>query len=106
MIHEAMVLEYSGRYLALIEWAAALKLLVFFTLLGNLFAPWGIAATLTPGALLWAALTLGLKLLALAGVVALVETHIAKLRLFRVPELLSASFILALLAVTASFLLR
>jgi formate hydrogenlyase subunit 4 len=106
MIHEAMVLEYSGRYLALLEWAAALKLLVFFTLLGNLFAPWGMAATLTPGALLWAGLTLALKLLALGGVVALVETHIAKLRLFRVPELLSASFILALLAVTASFLLQ
>ena len=106
MIHEAMVLEYSGRYLALIEWAAALKLLIFFTLLGNLFVPWGVAVTLAPGALLWAAVTLALKLLTLGGVVALVETHIAKLRLFRVPELLSASFILALLAVTASFLLR
>jgi formate hydrogenlyase subunit 4 len=106
MIHEAMVLEYSGRYLALIEWAAALKLLIFFTLLGNLFVPWGVAVTLAPGALLWAGLTLALKLLALGGAVALVETHIAKLRLFRVPELLSASFILALLAVTASFLLR
>jgi len=106
MIHEAMVLEYSGRYLALIEWAAALKLLIFFTLLGNLFVPWGVAVTLAPGALLWAGLTLALKLLALGCSVALVETHIAKLRLFRVPELLSASFILALLAVTASFLLR
>jgi formate hydrogenlyase subunit 4 len=106
MIHEAMVLEYSGRYLALLEWAAALKLLIFFTLLGNLFVPWGVAVTLAPGALLWAVLTLALKLLALGGAVALVETHIAKLRLFRVPELLSASFILALLAVTASFLLR
>jgi formate hydrogenlyase subunit 4 len=106
MIHEAMVLEYSGRYLALLEWAAALKLLIFFTLLGNLFVPWGVAVTLAPGALLWAGFSLALKLLALGGAVALVETHIAKLRLFRVPELLSASFILALLAVTASFLLR
>lgn len=106
MIHEAMVLEYSGRYLALLEWAAALKLLVFFSLLGNLFVPWGVAAALTPLALLGAVVALALKLLALGGVIALVETHIAKLRLFRVPELLSASFILALLAVTASFLLR
>ena len=106
MIHEAMILEYSGRYLALIEWAAALKLLVFLSLLGNLFAPWGVASVITPGALLWAAVTLALKQLALGSVIALVETHIAKLRLFRVPELLSASFILALLAVTASFLLR
>jgi len=106
MIHEAMVLEYSGRYLALIEWAAATKLLVFFSLLGNLFVPWGVAATLAPGALAMAGLVLILKLSVLAGAVALTELHIAKLRLFRVPELLSASFILALLAVTASFLLR
>ena len=107
MIHEAMVLEYSGRYLALIEWAAALKLLVFFTLLGNLFVPWGVAVTLTPGALaLGRCVTSPLKLFALGGVVAVVETRIAKLRLFRVPELLSVSFVLALLAVTSSFLLR
>ena len=51
MIHEAMVLEYSGRYLALIEWAAALKLLIFFSLLGNLFIPWGVAVALTPATL-------------------------------------------------------
>ena len=55
MIHEAMVLEYSGRYLALIEWAAAIKLLVFFALLGNLFVPWGVARALTAEALLVAA---------------------------------------------------
>src|SRR5207247_4145032 len=66
MIHEAMVLEYSGRYLALLEWAAALKLLVFFTLLGNLFAPWGMAATLTPAALAVAVASLLAKLVALA----------------------------------------
>ena len=51
MIHEAMVLEYSGRYLALVEWAAGLKLLVFLTLIVNIFAPWGIATSLAPGAL-------------------------------------------------------
>jgi formate hydrogenlyase subunit 4 len=106
MIHEAMVLEYSGRYLALIEWAAALKLLIFFALLGNLFVPWGVAVELTAGSLTLAALSLLGKLLALAGAVALLETGIAKLRLFRVPELLSASFVLALLAVTSAFLLR
>ena len=106
MIHEAMVLEYSGRYLALIEWAAALKLLVFFSLLGNLFVPWGVAVALTPGALLLAAASLVVKFLALAVIVAVLETRVAKLRLFRVPELLSASFVLALLAVTSSFLGR
>ena len=107
MIHEAMVLEYSGRYLALIEWAAALKLLVFFALLGNLFVPWGVAMALTPAALAIAARSALLaKLAVLAVAVAMIETRIAKLRLFRVPELLSVSFVLALLAVTSSFLLR
>src|SRR5207302_11175429 len=99
MIHEAMVLEYSGRYLALIEWAAALKLLVFFALLGNLFVPWGVAVVLTPAALALALASLVGKLAVLAVAVALLETRAAKLRLFRVPELLSASFVLALLAV-------
>jgi formate hydrogenlyase subunit 4 len=106
MIHEAMVLEYSGRYLALLEWASALKLLVFFSLLANLFVPWGIATTLTAGALALGVVALLAKLLALCAIVALVETQVAKLRLFRVPELLSASFVLALLAVTSSFLGR
>jgi formate hydrogenlyase subunit 4 len=106
MIHEAMVLEYSGRYLALIEWAAALKLLIFFALLGNLFVPWGMAVAITPGALTIAVGSLLLKVGILAVAVAVLETRVAKLRLFRVPELLSASFVLALLAVTSSFLAR
>ena len=106
MIHEAMVLEYSGRYLALIEWAAALKLLVFFALLGNLFVPWGVAVAASPGALAVALGSLVLKLAVIAVVVAVLETRVAKLRLFRVPELLSVSFVLALLAVTSSFLAR
>jgi formate hydrogenlyase subunit 4 len=106
MIHEAMVLEYSGRYLALLEWAAGLKLLIFFSLLGNLFVPWGVALHPTPAALAVALASWLAKLVVLAGAVALLETRIAKLRLFRVPELLSASFVLALLAVTSSFLLR
>ena len=106
MIHEAMTLEYSGRYLALIEWAAALRLLIFFSLLANMFAPWGVTTTLTPVAVSVAVIALIAKLAGLGLVVALVETRIAKLRLFRVPELLAVSFVLALLAVTSSFLLR
>ncbi len=106
MIHEAMVLEYSGRYLALIEWAAALKLLIFFSLLGNLFIPWGVSVGLTPATLVIAVGSLLVKLVVLAATIAVLETRIAKLRLFRVPELLSVSFVLALLAVTSSFLLR
>lgn len=106
MIHEAMILEYSGRYLALIEWASWLKLTIFFSLLANLFVPWGLALSLTPAALALAIAALILKLAALGVAVALVETRIAKLRLFRVPELLGMSFVLSLLAVTSSFLLK
>ena len=106
MIHEAMVLEYSGRYLALIEWAAALKLLIFCTLLGNLFVPWGVAVVVTPGGLAVGLGTLLAKLALIAVLLAVFETRMAKLRLFRVPELLSVSFVLALLAVTSSFLSR
>jgi formate hydrogenlyase subunit 4 len=106
MIHEAMTLEYSGRYLALIEWAAGLKLLIFFSLLANLFLPWGVATALTPGSLTVAVIALVAKLALLGLAVAVIETRIAKLRLFRVPELLGVSFVLALLSVTSSFLLR
>jgi formate hydrogenlyase subunit 4 len=106
MIHEAMVLEYSGPYLALIEWGAALKLLIFFALGANLFMPWGIAVALTPGAIAAACFWFVVKLAALAVGVAVLETRVAKLRLFRVPELLSASLVLALLAVVSAFLAR
>ena len=106
MIHEAMVLEYSGRHLALIEWASAARLLIFFSLLANLFVPWGIATSLSPLAVTIAIAVLVIKLVLLAAAVAVLETRVAKLRLFRVPELLSVSFVLALLAVTSSFVLK
>ena len=106
MIHEAMVLEYSGPYLALIEWGSALKLLVFLALAANLFIPWGLAFSLAPIALATGLSTFIVKLGALAIAIAVLETRVAKLRLFRVPELLSASFVLALLAVMSTFLVR
>lgn len=106
MIHEAMVLEYSGPPLALIEWGAALKLLIFFALAGNLFVPWGVAFRLTPAALLIGVAAFVAKIGVLAAAVAVLETRVAKLRLFRVPELLSASFVMALLAVMSTFLVR
>jgi len=106
MIHEAMILEYSGRYLALIEWASWLKLTIFFALLANLFIPWGLAVTITSATVAIALVTLVIKLALLGVIVAAIETRIAKLRLFRVPELLGMSFVLALLAVTSSFLLK
>ena len=106
MIHEAMILEYSGRLLALVEWAAGMKLFLFLTLISNLFFPWGVALSNTPSALTIAFLALALKLLLFAGAIALLETAVAKLRLFRVPELLAGSFTVALLAVVTSFFLK
>ena len=106
MIHEAMLLEYSGRYLALMEWGASIKQLVLMTLLANMFFPVGLAAEATPAALGLGLLWLAAKLLVLAGVVVLVEFTNAKLRLFRVPDLLSTAFILATLALVSTFLFR
>jgi formate hydrogenlyase subunit 4 len=105
MIHEAMVLEYSGRYLALIEWAAGLKLLVFLTLIANVFAPWGIATSLEP-----AALGIGLaiylaKVSGLAVLIGVIESMFAKLRLFRVTDFLGVAFILALLGLVFFYVL-
>jgi formate hydrogenlyase subunit 4 len=106
MIHEAMILEYSGRHLALIEWAAGMKLFLFLALLSNLFFPWGVAHTFEPLTVVIAFAALTLKVGLLAATVAVLETSIAKLRLFRVPELLSGSFTLALLAVISFFFLK
>jgi len=106
MIHEAMVLEYSGHYLALVEWAAAMKLFLFMTLLANLFLPWGMPATAAPLTILVGLIVLAAKLAVLTVGLALLESTVAKLRLFRVPELLAGSFALALLSVLSVFLLR
>jgi formate hydrogenlyase subunit 4 len=106
MIHEAMILEYSGRYLALIEWSASVKQLVLMGLLVNIFFPVGIAIDLSVQSLGLSLLGFVAKLLALAGAVVLVETTNAKLRLFRVPDLLSAAFILAALALLSTFLFQ
>jgi formate hydrogenlyase subunit 4 len=106
MIHEGLVLDVSGRHLAVLEWAGAVRQLVLLTLVANLFLPWGIAATLEPAALAVAlAAWLG-KLLLFAVVVALTESTTAKMRLFRVPEFLGMAFLLALLALTSDSLLR
>ncbi|NKE59906.1 formate hydrogenlyase [Lentzea sp. PSKA42] len=105
MVHEAMVLEYAGPDLALVELASAMRLSVFLGLLANLFLPWGIAATATPVALLVGILALVVKVGVLGVLLAAGEVFVAKLRLFRVPELLAGSFLLALLAVAASFFL-
>jgi formate hydrogenlyase subunit 4 len=106
MIHEAMVLEYSGPALALIEWATAMKLLLFMTLLGNLFFPWGVTSAAGPGAIVVSLVAVSVKVGVLTVVLAVVETSVAKLRLFRVPELLAGSFALAVLSIASVFLVR
>jgi formate hydrogenlyase subunit 4 len=106
MIHEAMVLEYSGRYLALIEYGAALKQLVFMALLANVFFPVGLATNMSVQPVALASLGFLAKIIVLAAAVVLVETTNAKLRLFRVPDLLSAAFVLATLALLSTFLFR
>ena len=106
MIHEAMVLEYSGRYLALLEWASAIKLLVFLTLIANVFTPWGIATSFTPMALSIGLAVYLIKVAGLALLIGTIECMFAKLRLFRVTDLLGVAFILALLGLLFFYMLR
>jgi formate hydrogenlyase subunit 4 len=104
MVHEAMVLEYSGRHLALIELSASLKLLLYISLIACLFAPWGIAAGTADTKLLIAGIAAYFVKLAAGGfLLALFETSIAKMRVFRVPELLGAALMLALLGTLLRF---
>jgi len=105
MIHEAMVLEYAGRDLAVVELASGMRLTVLLGLSVNLFAPWGVATSGAPLALLGAAAVFAVKVGVLGAVLAVFEVFIAKWRLFRVPELLAGSFLFALLAVSAAFFL-
>lgn len=106
MIHEAMVLEYSGPSLALIEWASAVKLNAIIALLIALFVPWGMAATFTPSALAFALTVYLLKVLLLALAIAVVESSVAKLRMYMVPDLLGVASALAILAVVFTALMR
>jgi len=107
MVHEAMVLEYSGRHLALIDLAAALKLLLYTSLIACLFAPWGIAPATAGLATLAIGIAVYIGKLAVGGfLLALFETSIAKMRVFRVPEFLGAALMLGLLATLLLFFSR
>ena len=99
MVHEAMILEYSGRHLALIEYAAALRLLLWLTLIAAVFLPFGLAPA-GAGPLAWAAglLAWAAKIAGLAGAMTVLEASVAKMRVFRLPEFLGAALLLALLA--------
>ncbi|MFF2144901.1 respiratory chain complex I subunit 1 family protein [Kitasatospora sp. NPDC058190] len=105
MIHEAMVLEYAGPDLALVELGAQMRLTVLLGLLASLFAPWGVATGAGAAVVMLALVLFAVKVALLGALLAAAEVFWAKVRLFRVPELLAGSFLLALLAVASSYFL-
>ena len=105
MIHEALILEYSARQLALLEWAASLKLFVYSCIGLALFFPWGVAEANAPLALLLALPVLVFKLAVGGMALAMIETASAKMRIFRVPEFLGTAFLLAVIGLLVNVLL-
>jgi formate hydrogenlyase subunit 4 len=105
MIHEALLLEYSARHLALMEWAAALKLFNYVCIGFALFIPWGLATNQAPFILTLSLLFLGAKLVLAGAGIALIETVSAKLRVFRAPEFLATAFLFAVLGLLVRLLL-
>ncbi len=99
MIHEAMILEYSGKKLALLEWASANKLMIFIALGSSLFFPWGIASTLAFHTVILGVVVFLAKAFVFCLAIAVIESSIAKLRLFRLPDLLLFAFILSAIAI-------
>ena len=106
MVHEAMILEYSGRHLALMEWAAQIKLVLYGALIANLFFPWGIAQEFTAAGLVLGLVAVGAKLLMLGAAMAVAETVLAKMRLFRVPALLNLAVLLGVLGLLGHVILE
>ncbi len=106
MVHEAMVLEYAGRNLALLEWAGQIKLMIYGVLIANIFWPWGIAETLDAAALGVGVVAIAAKLTGLGILLVVWETVIAKMRLFRVPQFLGFAFLLALLGMLTQVILE
>lgn len=103
MAHEGMILEYSGRPLGLVLWGSHVKQVVVISLVAALFLPWGIAHDVQPWPMAIGTASYGLKLGLLGAALALVETSYAKLRIFRVPDLLGAASLLALLALISVY---
>ncbi|SNQ62414.1 respiratory chain complex I subunit 1 family protein [Candidatus Methanoperedens nitratireducens] len=106
MIHEAMILEYSGKQLAIVELGAMMKQLLVFTLLANIFFPWGIASELSAAGIAISLIVIIIKVAVLGVLMALVETSTAKWRLFRLPNLLSISLMLSFLALISFIIVK
>jgi formate hydrogenlyase subunit 4 len=106
MVHEAMLLEYSGRHLALMEWAAQIKLILYGTLIANVFFPWGIGQEFSAAALGLGLAAVLAKLAAIGAALAIGETVLAKMRLFRVPAFLNLALLLSLLGLLSHVILE
>ncbi len=105
MVHKGMLIEYSGKGLAIMEMASMLRLTIFMTLLGTLFFPWGTAMTLSLADLAISVVAISVKLLVIAFGIALLESTVAKLRVFRMPNMLTVSFALSLMAMISLYVL-
>jgi formate hydrogenlyase subunit 4 len=105
MIHEAMILEYSGRHLALIEWAGMMKLFLFTAIGIAAFAPWGISINGKLSTIPFALCAIFVKYLVTGFMIVFIETGLAKMRIFRVPEFLGSAFLLATLGMLSFFIL-
>jgi formate hydrogenlyase subunit 4 len=105
MVHEAMILEYSGKRLALMEWSAANKLICFIAIGANIFFPWGLATSVGVSVLILSLIIFILKIFIFCAVIALIESSMAKFRFFRLPDLLFISFILSVMAISLTQIL-
>ncbi len=105
MVHEAMLLEYSGRGLAFMEYSSMLRLTIFMAMIGSLFFPWGIASEPTVGAMAVSVIVAAVKMVLVAFILSAVESALCKSRLFKTPNLLTVSFTLSLLAMISLYIL-
>ena len=106
MIHEGMILEYSGRYLALMEWAHAMKQMILFTVAMDIFFPAGMAHGAGGSALVFASGVYALKMLGMAVLMAIVESTRAKVRFFQLPSILGGAFVLSFLALVTHIMME
>ena len=105
MVHEAMLLEYSGRDLAMMELSSMIRLSLFMAVIGSLFFPWGISTVSDPATLLISLMIAMVKMVVVAFVLALIESVLCKSRLFKTPNLLTVSFALSLIAMVSIYIL-
>ena len=105
MVHEGMLIEYSGRSLGLMEFSSMLRLMLFSVIMGTMFFPWGLSATDGAADLLIGIVSIVVKLMVIVFFIALIESYLSKYRLFRLPNLLTASFALSLLAMISLYIL-